>query len=100
MCAQIQVLDDGVFLLRRSRIELGHLLLADYSPTGLTLERWYSNDHFEDCTDGYIFSRDRRLIADTCITWFRDNWGTRSTDDLGCDYRLPDSLVPEDETLF
>nr|WP_296779187.1 hypothetical protein [Rhodococcus sp. (in: high G+C Gram-positive bacteria)] len=100
VCAQIQVMADRVFLLRRSRSELGHLLLADYSTAGVTLDKWYNNDQFDDCTDGYIFSRDARLIADTCVTWFRDNWGARSTDELGCDYRFPDVLLPEDPTLF
>ncbi|MFC0453641.1 hypothetical protein [Rhodococcus jostii] len=94
VCAQIQVLADGVLMLRRSRVELGHLLLADYSVDDLVLDRWHFNGHFEDCTDGYLFSRDVSLIANTCVTWFRDNWGTRSTSELGCSYRFPDELLP------
>ena len=94
VCAQIQVLADGVLMLRRSRVELGHLLLADYSAEHLTLDRWHFDGHFEDCTDGYLFSRDVNLIANTCVAWFRDNWGTRSTSELGCSYRFPDELIP------
>ena len=94
VCAQIQVLADGVLMLRRSRVELGHLLLADYSTENLPLDIWQFDDHFEDCTDGYLFSRDVNLIANTCVAWFRDNWGTRSTSELGCSYRFPDELLP------
>ncbi|MGW6374540.1 hypothetical protein ACWFRB_00570 [Rhodococcus sp. NPDC055112] len=96
VCAQIHVLADGVLLLRRSRVVLRHLMFADHSTDGLVLDRWHFDDHFEDCTDGYIFSRDTRLVADTCVTWFRDNWGTRTTDELGCSYEFPDTLpVPD-----
>jgi hypothetical protein len=91
-CAQIQVLDDGVFMLRRSRKVLGQLMLTDYSATGLRLDTWHHDDHFDDCTDGYLFSRDAQLIASTCITWFRDNTGVESSDELGCDYRFADDL--------
>ncbi len=96
VCAQIQVLGDGVFMLRRSRTVLGHLMLADYSTAGLSLDLWHNDGHFDDCTDGYIFSRDAHLIADIAVTWFRDNWETASTDDLGCDYRFPDHLRPQE----
>ncbi len=91
-CAQIVVLDDGVLMLRRSRTVLDQLTLADFSVDGLALDRWFFDDHFADCTDGYLFTRDVRLVADACVGWFRDEWGTRSTDDLGCDYRFPDEL--------
>ncbi|MFZ2174055.1 MAG: hypothetical protein WAW17_08495 [Rhodococcus sp. (in: high G+C Gram-positive bacteria)] len=94
VCAQIQVLADGVLMLRRSHVELQHLLLADYSTDDLVLDRWHFDGHFEDCTDGYLFSRDVRLIAEACVTWFRDNWGARSTEELGCSYRFPDELLP------
>ncbi|WP_408014527.1 hypothetical protein [Rhodococcus spongiicola] len=92
VCAQIVVLADEVLMLRRSRAFLEQLTLADYSTNGLILERWFFDDHFEDCTDGYLFTRDARLVADTCVAWFRDEWGAESTDDLGCDYRFPDEL--------
>ena len=96
VCAQIQVLSDGVLMLRRSRTVLGHLMLANYSSVGLVLDRWHTDGHFDDCTDGYIFSRDARLMADIAVTWFRDNWAIASTDDLGCDYRFPDHLQIQD----
>lgn len=96
ICAQVQVLDDGVLMLRRSRTVLGHLLLADYSSAGLPLDLWHNDGHFDDCTDGYIFSRDTRLIADIAVTWFRENWSSENAGpkDLGCDYRFPDQLRP------
>lgn len=91
VCAQIHVLADGVLLLRRSRTELDHLMLADHSADGLMLDLWHFDGHFDDCTDGYLFSRDVQLVADTCVTWFRDHCTTSSTD-LGCGYRFPDQL--------
>lgn len=94
VCAQVQVLSDGVMMARRSRSMLEHLLIADYSSDKLPLNKWQFNDNFADCTDGYLFSRDPQLLADICITWFRDNWGARSTDDLGFEYRYPDELLP------
>ncbi|MEE2033981.1 hypothetical protein Q8814_17990 [Rhodococcus sp. CC-R104] len=95
ICAQIQVLDDDVLLLRRSKDVLGHLMLADYSAAGAVLDQWYFDTHFDDCTDGYLFSRDLDLIAEACVAWFRDNWGeTRSVDEIGCSCRFPDTLLP------
>lgn len=94
VCAQVQVLGDGVLLLRRSRAVLGHLMLADYSSVGLDLDLWHTDGHFDDCTDGYIFSRDAHLIAEIAVAWFRENWATATTDQLGCDYRFPDRLRP------
>jgi len=93
-CVQVQMLAGGVMMLRRSRSVLGHLLIADYSSDKLPLNRWLFNDNFDDCTDGYLFSRDSLLLADACVTWFRDNCGTRSPNDLGCEYRYPDELLP------
>lgn len=97
VCAQVQMLADGVMMLRRSRSVLGHLLIADYSSDKLPLNKWLYNDNFDDCTDGYLFSRDPELLADICVTWFRDNWATESTDALGCEYRYPDDLLPPDD---
>ena len=99
VCAQIHVLADGVLMLRRSRIELSHLLLGDHTPNGLVLDLWHFDGHFEDCTDGYLFSRDVRLVADTCVAWFRDGWSTASTDELGCSLRFPDELPRTDTTM-
>lgn len=94
LCVQVQMLADGVMMLRRSRSILGHLLIGDYSSHKLPLNRWLFNDNFDDCTDGYLFSRDPLLIADICVTWFRDNAGTTTPNDLGCEYRYPDDLLP------
>ncbi|WP_261768989.1 MULTISPECIES: hypothetical protein [unclassified Rhodococcus (in: high G+C Gram-positive bacteria)] len=99
-CAQLQVMADDVFMVRRSRTELGHLMLASYSTAGVTLDRWYLQEHFDDCTDGYMFTKDRRLAAETCVTWFRDNQSAAMTSELGCNYRYADVLLPEDPTLF
>lgn len=96
VCAQIVVLADGVLMLRRSRAFLEQLALADYSADRVALDRWFFDDHFADCTDGYLFTRDVRLVADACVAWFRDEWGTASTADLGCDYRFPDELPDRD----
>lgn len=35
---------------------------------GLELDRWFC----DDCTDGYLFTRDIALAADACVPWFRD----------------------------
>lgn len=99
-CAQLQVMEDDVFMVRRSRRELGHLLLADYSTATVTLDQWYLREHFDDCTDGYMFTKDRRLAAETCVTWFRDKQDPGTEIDLGCDYRFADQLVPDDPKLF
>ncbi|TQF74590.1 hypothetical protein FK531_00285 [Rhodococcus spelaei] len=92
VCAQLQVLADGVLMLRRSRKPMDQLMFGDYSTDSLVLDHWYFDDHFEDCTDGYLFSHDVPLVADACVTWFRDNRGTRSADELGCEYRFPDEF--------
>ncbi|AMY26097.1 hypothetical protein A3Q41_04835 [Rhodococcoides fascians] len=95
--AQLQVMADDVFMVRRSRTELGHLRLADYSTSFVELDTWYLAEHFDDCTDGYLFTRDRRLAAETCVTWFRDNQGAHSTGELGCSYWFADELLPNDD---
>ncbi|MGA9874162.1 MAG: hypothetical protein WBQ44_23885 [Rhodococcus sp. (in: high G+C Gram-positive bacteria)] len=99
-CAQLQVMADDVFMVRRSRVELGHLMLADYSTAAITLDKWYLQDHFDDCTDGYMFTKDRRLAAETCVTWFRDQQDPDSPLDIGCNYRYADELVSADPKLF
>ncbi|WP_237669242.1 MULTISPECIES: hypothetical protein [unclassified Rhodococcus (in: high G+C Gram-positive bacteria)] len=96
LCAQLQVMEDDVFLVRRSRTELGHLLLANYSTAAITLDKWYLQEHFDDCTDGYLFTKDRRLAAETCVTWFRDKQDPNEKIDIGCNYRFADQLIPED----
>ncbi len=94
-CVQAQVLEDGVVMLRRSREMLRRLHLASFATHGLPIDRWLMDGHFDDCTDGYIFSRDRDLIAGAVVAWFRDTCGVQSPDDLGCEYRGPDTLLPD-----
>ncbi|MDV7992146.1 hypothetical protein [Rhodococcus sp. IEGM 1374] len=92
VCSQVVVLSDGVVMLRRSRTELGHLLLVGYSSAGLPLDEWQNDGHFEDCTDGYLFTKDIRLVARSCIAWIRVNAGVNETDNIGCTYRFADEL--------
>lgn len=98
VCAQLIVMADDVFMVRRSRVELGHLMFADYSTKYVELDRWYLTPHFDDCTDGYLFTKDRRLAAETCVTWFRDNQGASEPGDIGCDYSYPDELLPSEDS--
>ncbi|MGV8874908.1 MAG: hypothetical protein ACOH2Q_20435 [Rhodococcus sp. (in: high G+C Gram-positive bacteria)] len=90
VCSQVVVLSDGVVMLRRSLTELGHLLLTDYSSAGLPLDEWQNDGHFEDCTDGYLFTKDIRLVARSCIAWIRVNAGVNTTGNIGCSYRFAD----------
>ena len=72
VCAQIQALHNGVFWLRLSEVVLDAPLLADFSTEGLPLDVWRYDDLFEDCTHGYVFSADKQMIAQACVTWFRN----------------------------
>ncbi|GGF35642.1 hypothetical protein [Williamsia phyllosphaerae] len=96
-CVQAVILEDGVVMLRRSREMLLRLNVVDFRSRGLPIYRWLMNGHFEDCTDGYIFSRDQELLAGAVVAWFRDTCGIASPDDLGCEYSLPDTLMPDHE---
>lgn len=90
--AQIHVLDDGVYLIRRSRTLLQQLRLVDHGVDGLDLDRWHHDGLFDDCTDGYLFSRDRTLVASACASWFRDAGSVDALDELGCSYEFADEL--------
>ncbi|WP_328811411.1 hypothetical protein [Rhodococcus sp. NBC_00294] len=90
--AQIHVLDDGVYMVRRSRAVLQRLRLVDHGVEGLELDHWHHDDHFDDCTDGYLFSRDTQLIANACVAWFRQNGVTDERSALGCSYEFVDEL--------
>lgn len=68
VCAQLIVMADDVYMVRRSRVEVGHLMFADYSTDYVELGRWYLAPHFDDCTDGYLFTKDRRLAAEPAST--------------------------------
>lgn len=55
--------------------------------TPLLLGQRHLNDHFDDCADRYLFTRDR------------DNQRA-VPDGFGCSYRFADALTPEDPTPF
>lgn len=86
VCAQVYVLDGGVFLVRRSRTALRTLRFTDHDASSVRLDVWHHDDPFDDCTDGYFYTRDRRLAAEACISWFRDNTDAPARTDLGCHY--------------
>jgi hypothetical protein len=90
--AQLHRLDDGVVMVRRSRRILHTLRFADHSVQGLVLERWHHDAHFDDCTDGYLFSRDLALAAGACVAWVRDAGGVEAADRLGCSFDFADEL--------
>lgn len=92
VCAQVVFLSGGVLMLRRSREVLERLSFADYSSDGLAIDTWHYDRYFDDCTDGYLFTRDIRLVAQTCTSWFRDKSGFDTADALGCSYRTADEL--------
>lgn len=96
VCAQVHVLSDGVLMVRRSRTVLERLRLDDHAIEGLELDRWFFDDHFDDCTDGYVFTRDIELAADACAAWFRDMPGAPTLEQIGCDYEYPVSLPRHD----
>lgn len=94
--AQLHVLDGGVVMVRRSRTVLRRLRLGDHSADGLELDVWHHDGHFDDCTDGYLFTTDLHLAASACTAWFRDHGGLEALDALGCDYSFPDALPATD----
>ncbi|MGZ8705545.1 MAG: hypothetical protein ACXWYB_12865, partial [Aeromicrobium sp.] len=65
-------LDDGALWLRLSDRSLGVPNVARLSAEGLALDVWQDEDLLEDCTEAQMFSRDAELLADVCVTWFRD----------------------------
>ncbi|MGB3772162.1 MAG: hypothetical protein WBA00_13545 [Rhodococcus sp. (in: high G+C Gram-positive bacteria)] len=90
--AQMHLLDDGVVLVRRSRRLLHQLRLVDHSARGLELDRWHHDQAFDDCTDGYLFTRDAALAAAACVAWVRDTGGVEAADRLGCSFDFADEL--------
>ncbi|NCL72618.1 hypothetical protein [Rhodococcus sp. YH1] len=92
VCAQVHVLADGVLMVRRSRTVLGRLRLDTHAAEGLELDRWFFDGHFDDCTEGYLFTCDVTLAADACVSWFRDSPDAPPLDELGCEYEFPDTL--------
>lgn len=97
VCSQMHVLADGVLMVRRSRTVLDRLRFDSHAVDALDLDRWFFDDHFDDCTDGYLFTRDIALAADVCVSWFRDVPGAPSLVEIGCSYEFPDTLPPRRE---
>jgi hypothetical protein len=75
---------------------LRQLRLGDHSVEGLELDVWHHDGHFDDCTDGYLFTSDLHLAASACTAWFRDHGGLEALDALGCDYSFADALPATD----
>ena len=86
ICVQVYVLSDGIFLVRRSRTALRTLRFVDHDASTMPIDIWQDDDPFDDCTDGYLYTRDRLLAAEACISWFRDNSDAPDRTDLGCHY--------------
>lgn len=84
-CVQAIALDDGALLFRRSRVVMGVPLLQTYSLEGIDLDAWRGDPLFEDCTDGFIISRDARMLANVSVSWFRDCHALEFKE-LGCEH--------------
>lgn len=89
--AQLQKLHDEVVWLRLSTTFMSAPLLSNLSSDGLELDSWRAGDLFDDCTDGFIISADFRMLADACVSWFRDRQELR-LDELGCHHERARSL--------
>ncbi len=90
--AQLHVLDDGVVMVRRSHRILRQLRLVDHAADGLVLDQWHHDDTFDDCTNGYLFTRDHVLAASACVAWVRDAGGVEAANRLGCSFDFADEL--------
>lgn len=89
--AQFQKLEGEVAWLRLSTTVMDTPLLSDLTSDGLLLDSWHPGNDFDDCTDGFIVSANLRLLADACVTWFRDRHGFE-IEDLGCHHDRARSL--------
>lgn len=96
VCAQIYVLDGGTYLVRRSRRALRSVRFVDYQPTEVPRNVWLHDDPFGDCTDGYLYSDDHRLVSDAAVAWFRDNYDSPALADLACYYEFAEQLPTGD----
>ncbi|MFL1596239.1 hypothetical protein NQ854_25445 [Rhodococcus ruber] len=94
VCAQLHVLADGVLMIRRSRTVLDRLRFDSHAVDGVDPSRWFFDGHFDDCTDGCLFTRDIALAAQACVSWFRDVPGAPTLEEIGCAYEFPDTLPP------
>lgn len=89
--AQLQKLQDEIVWCRLSTTFMSAPLLSDLSSDGLALNVWRDGDVYDDCTDGFIVSADFRMLADACVSWFRDRQELR-LDELGCHHQRAYSL--------
>ncbi|WP_157224965.1 hypothetical protein [Nocardia thailandica] len=89
-------LEKGVYLVRRAFNPLPNPLLVTFAIDGVPLDHWFFDDHFEDGTDSYLFTRNRRAVAAVIEHWFRYENSVDSPAALGCDYRFPQRLLPVD----
>lgn len=97
-CVQAIALEDGALLFRLSRVAMGVPLLQNYSVDGVDLNTWRTDPLFEDCTDGFIISRDVRMLANVSVAWFRDTHKL-DFDELGCEHYRAVSLVALSQPL-
>lgn len=91
-CAQIQVLASRTYLVRLSTMIMSPPLLISDRVGRDTLDMWFYDETFDDCTHGFLMSRSRRRIAEIVVTWFRDRCGFSAPDELGCTYRASTAL--------
>lgn len=91
-CVQAVALEDSALLFRRSRVVMGVPLLQNYSLEGIDLDAWRGDPLFEDCTDGFIISRDARMLANVSVSWFRDCHALE-LEELGCEHYRAVSLA-------
>lgn len=92
-CVQVYTLADGIYLVRRSRIALRVLRFLDHDATSVVEDTWFHDDPFDDCTDGYMYTRDHLIAAEACVSWFRDSPRGPVMEDLGCQYSFAD-IIP------
>ncbi|MEE4021740.1 hypothetical protein V1Y59_01510 [Gordonia sp. PKS22-38] len=91
-CAQIQVLGARTYLVRLSTTLMAPPLLTSDTVWRSSLDRWFYEDIFDDCTHGFLMSRSRRRIAEIVVTWFRDRCRFVTPEELGCHYQRPARL--------
>lgn len=91
-CAQVQCLVGNRWLLRLSTMLMIIPLLDSYTPTSMSVDTWYHDDLFEDCTHGYLVSASPALIADLVMAWFRYRAQFDEPDRLGYCTTTPKAL--------
>lgn len=91
-CAQVRKLENDVLWLRLSDRVMGFPNVTNLRTDGLLLDLWQREDLLEDCTEGQLFTADHELVAEACMSWFRDARAIGSPDELGCQYEAVDQL--------